>query len=1044
MVAATSEAKPKVCRRCGAPLAGAELSGNCPRCLATLLLSPDTPEPGETSPPPILRRLGDYELLEEVARGGMGVVFRARQVSLNRMVAVKVLRDAWLATPVQVKRFQAEAANAAKLKHPNIVAVHEVGEQGGQHYFAMDLIKGTNLAELTRERPLPPRRAAELVRKVAEAVQHAHQQGVLHRDVKPSNVLLDTQGEPQVTDFGLARALDDESSLTQTGQVLGTPGYIAPEQAKGGGAVGPAADVYGLGALLFHLLTGRPPFVGASAAETLTQVLQQEPLSPRLLNPAVPMDLAAGCGKCLGKLPRERYGSAGELAADLERYLQNETTHARPAGPVERGARWCRRKPALAAAVAALLVVGLVGLAGILWEWRRAEQHAKEENRQRKLAEQNERTTRQNLYAADMNVVQQALAQQNVGRARELLQAYEPKTGQPDLRGWEWWFYSQQCRGDDVFKVAREGNKVTALVSCARMNAVVAGWADGTIELWNLGAQKAIARLTKEDGWIESLESDPGGRLLAASIAGLRLRLWDITDIQSPKLLRIFEVKNAVAALAPHESLIAISTVRGSPATPETDTGLVGVWDYKTGEQLCSLPESGDRACFSTDGRTLVTGSWKGTVKVWNRADWSLRKTLHSAGRVLSLALSPNGRLLATSDWDGSPLLWDVETGQRRGVFQGHSGRVYRVRFSPEGRWLATASGDGTLGLWNVDSQAQLARLKGHEKQAEDLAFSPDGRWLASALSPDNTMRFWKVEASIRKNSVLKVFSLPVFSPDGKTVAGCDEHNQAAIWGLATGEVTTTLDGEQNPAGFTADGKVLITASVPAPLPLYPNPIAGLKYWDVGSTTLKRSVIFSPANQPASAVSLSPDEKTLATGDLAGEVILWDTQSGTVRDRLPSTAPRVWNLVFSPDSKVLAIGPEGNTKLWHLGSKRVIVLAEGAALPVAFSPDGQIVATGSFNEVKLWQTATGESAGTLKGHREGIFSVAFSKDGRTLASASEDIKLWNLATRREVASFRQDKAFNFVMFSPDGRSLLGGRVGEGYIWTAARPEDPFR
>jgi len=163
-----------------------------------------------------------------------------------------------------------------------------------------------------------------------------------------------------------------------------------------------------------------------------------------------------------------------------------------------------------------------------------------------------------------------------------------------------------------------------------------------------------------------------------------------------------------------------------------------------------------------------------------------------------------------------------------------------------------------------------------------------------------------------------------------------------------------------------------------------------------------------------------------------------------VRDRLPSTAPRVWNLVFSPDSKVLAIGPEGNTKLWHLGSKRVIVLAEGAALPVAFSPDGQIVATGSFNEVKLWQTATGESAGTLKGHREGIFSVAFSKDGRTLASASEDIKLWNLATRREVASFRQDKAFNFVMFSPDGRSLLGGRVGEGYIWTAARPEDPFR
>ena len=260
--------------------------------------------------------------------------------SLDREVAVKVLRDAWLATPVQVKRFRAEAANAAKLKHPNIVAVHEVGEQGGQHYFAMDLVKGTNLAELTRDGPLPPRRAAELVKKVAEAVQHAHQQGVLHRDVKPSNVLLDAQGEPHVTDFGLARPMDDESSLTLTGQVLGTPGYMAPEQAKGGATVGPAADVYGLGALLFHLLTGRAPFVGASAAETLTQVLQQEPLSPRLLNPAVPVDLAAVCVKCLAKSPGERYGSAGELAEDLERFLDGEATQARPAGPVERGVRW--------------------------------------------------------------------------------------------------------------------------------------------------------------------------------------------------------------------------------------------------------------------------------------------------------------------------------------------------------------------------------------------------------------------------------------------------------------------------------------------------------------------------------------------------------------------------------------------------------------------------------------------------------------------------------------------------------------------------------
>src|SRR5262245_47239525 len=385
MVAATSDLK--LCRRCGGPLAGDEIAGNCPRCLATALLSPDRSEPIATVPTPILRRLGDYELLEEMARGGMGVVFRARQVSLNREVAVKVLRDAWLATPVQVKRFRAEAANAAKLKHPNIVAVHDVGEEGGQHFFAMDLVQGQNLAESTRDGPLPPRHAAELVRKVAEAGQHAHQAGVLHRDLKPSNVLLNVEGEPHVTDFGLARPMDDESSLTLTGQVLGTPGYIAPEQAKGGGVVGPAADIYGLGSLLFHLLTGRAPFVSASTAETLTQVLQQEPLSPRLFNPAVPMDLAAVCAKCLEKEPVRRYPSAQALADDLGRFVRDEPIQARPVSPPQKLWRWCRRKPALAGTLASALLLLIVVAVG-------APIAAYRINRERIIV-------RQSLYAAD-------------------------------------------------------------------------------------------------------------------------------------------------------------------------------------------------------------------------------------------------------------------------------------------------------------------------------------------------------------------------------------------------------------------------------------------------------------------------------------------------------------------------------------------------------------------------------------------------------------------------------------------------------------------
>jgi len=234
------------------------------------------------SPAGTLPRLGDYELLEEVARGGMGIVYRARQVSLNRIVAVKLMRDSAPAGAEELKRFKVEAGAAAKLKHPHIVAIHEVGEQNGRHYFAMDLVEGGDLARHTREGPLPPRQAAELVATIAEAVQHAHEKGVLHRDLKPANVLLDGEGRPFVTDFGLARSLDADSSLTLTGQVLGTPGYMPPEQATGAGTVGPAADIYSLGAVLYHLLTGRAPFVGGTPAETMRHVVEQEPVSPQL------------------------------------------------------------------------------------------------------------------------------------------------------------------------------------------------------------------------------------------------------------------------------------------------------------------------------------------------------------------------------------------------------------------------------------------------------------------------------------------------------------------------------------------------------------------------------------------------------------------------------------------------------------------------------------------------------------------------------------------------------------------------------------------
>ncbi len=361
----------KFCRKCGAAIPPNSPQQSCGACLLETGLGPVEPEREanvELGSSPMLMDFGDYELLEQIGRGGQGVVFRARQKSLNRIVALKVIGLGHWATEAHLKRFRLEAEAAASLEHPGIVPIHEVGERDGSCYFSMKFVEGGQLDAVVRPEAMPPRRAAELIAKVARTVHYAHEHGILHRDIKPGNILLDAKGEPHLTDFGLARLVESESTVTRTMEVLGTPSYMAPEQAVGNNAaVSSVTDVYGLGAVLYQLLTGQPPFAGGTTYETIKLLLDTEPRQPRLLNPKIDRDLSTICLKCLEKDPKRRYSSALALAEDLERWLKHEPILARHTGIVARGKKWVRRNP-----TSALLAASLVALAAaggwIVWK----------------------------------------------------------------------------------------------------------------------------------------------------------------------------------------------------------------------------------------------------------------------------------------------------------------------------------------------------------------------------------------------------------------------------------------------------------------------------------------------------------------------------------------------------------------------------------------------------------------------------------------------------------------------------------------------------
>ena len=1021
------------CPTCGFELSADQAEGLCWRCLGRLGFLPQSGTLDHGG----LLRLGDYELLEEIARGGMGVVYRARQLSLNRTVALKVLLHGPFSSPDFVRRFRNEADAVAALRHPNIVAIYEIGEHDGNHFLSLEFVEGVNFAELVRQRPLPARRAAAYLRTIAQAVQHAHQRGVLHRDLKPSNILLDVFDQPRVTDFGLAKLLNSDAEPTAAGQLLGSPNYMPPEQSTGKLSGTPQSDIYSLGAILYELLTGRPPFQGESVQSILTQVQERDPVPPRQLNPGTPMDLQTICLKCLQKEPARRYASAQELADDLGRFLEYKPILARRVSPLERAWLWCRRHPLAAGMSAALVATGTLGVAGITWQWRQAELHAQGELRQRLMAEKNAAQTRLNLYAADMAVAWQAIQKGNLGLARRTLAALRPAAGETDLRGFEWRYLWNLCQGNQLATLTGHTGTVTCAAFSPQGNLLASGSHDGTVRIWDAASYKPITTLKVTSNAVWSVAFTLEGQRLM-TVCNQKVQFWDVHSWQA-----LSSFPGSMAALSATGTLLA--TAESSPFFWEP-AGAVKLWDWPSAQLIRTFEPAGRALALSAQGRLLAIAGAKKDITVWETATGKLLRQWPTKNPVWCLNFSPDSRKLLSAGWQsGEVSIWNLDGHSPPQILSASPLHTWSAIFSADGAMIATTSSDQTARLWDAATLKPKGLFHGHNNEVWCAAFSPDGQRLATG-GKDQTLMLWPSAGTKPTNQVPHDMDYhPVFSPDGRRLVTVNPGSaQSLLWDAAS---LTLLDkdlaGGRRIVGFSRDGKLAASFEASS---------LELQFWAPQAAAPQRELALD--NRPAVRAQfvfagMSPEQEFFFGVDADGLIRLWKTDTGALARAIKGPLPPIRNALLSPQGKQLAVSVERENavRLYDCGAwaERQLAGHLDFVSGLAFSPDGTILATGSMDgTIRLWNTVSGQTIGSLPGHMQETTDVAFAPDGRTLASLGRDesLKLWHLPTLREVFSEELPEAGSWLRFSPDGSRLAVEISSDTLRLLTAPPERP--